>query len=149
MESQLCVLYFKGIDFSTVDDAHNKYSWYSPISFMKQYVHFSVNRDIPPWPIFAVFDIFSQAATGTDADSYHFSEIREIYETPSKYDLDKFSGYLIFPPGAVRQNITISTIHDTEEEANEAYVVRLIAATGGARVSPNNNAAILTGTEIC
>ena len=83
-----------------------------------------------------------------------FREIREIYETPSKYDLKQFSGILIFPPGEMSENITITTIPDTEEEANEAFAVRLLAArvignnsslSVTAEVSSSENAAILTG----
>ena len=52
------------------------------------------------------------------------------------------------------QNITISSIHDTEEETNEVFAIRLLAArvggggdTRSARVSTTDNAAILTGKQ--
>ena len=82
-------------------------------------------------------------------------EIREIFETPSKYDLKQFSGELFFFDGEVSENITISSIHDTEEETNEVFAIRLLAAkvvargdTASARISNTDNAAILTGKTI-
>ena len=77
-----------------------------------------------------------------------FSEIKELYESPSMKDVEPISGYLSFPAGTSLAYIPISSIDDNEEEADDVFSVRLISAKGGARVSENDAAAILTGTHI-
>ena len=69
--------------------------------------------------------------------------------------MKQFSGELFFSDGEVSENITISPIHDTEEETNEVFAIRLLAAkvvargdTASARISNTDNAAILTGKTI-
>ena len=76
-----------------------------------------------------------------------FSEIKELYESPSMKDVEPISGYLSFPAGTSLAYIPISSIDDNEEEADDVFSVRLISAKGGARVSENDAAAILTGTH--
>ncbi len=71
--------------------------------------------------------------------------MRQIHETPAKYDLKEFSGFLLYDEGETSRNITIKTLSDTEEEVDELFVVKLIAARGEARVAETDNVAILTG----
>ncbi len=49
--------------------------------------------------------------------------------------------------GEASRNVSVATLQDDEEEAAEAYAVRLVAARGGARVSESHSAVILTGTQ--
>ena len=74
-----------------------------------------------------------------------FSEIRELYETPSMQDLQPISGYLTFDEGATQRDIVIESIDDTEEENDEVFSVRLTSSRGGARVDDFYYSAILTG----
>ncbi|CAH1797156.1 unnamed protein product [Owenia fusiformis] len=70
-------------------------------------------------------------------------EIHELYETPSKLDVSPLSGYLTFPEGVDAMTITVTSLQDTEEEADETFAIKLISAKGGARVSDNDNTGIV------
>ena len=72
------------------------------------------------------------------------SEIEELSKMPSSADLSPVSGYVTFPANVSQQNITLFTVDDNEEEANEAFAIRLIAAKGGARLSEKYSTAKLT-----
>ena len=71
-----------------------------------------------------------------------------MYTTPSKLDLELISGYLMFPAGVTTQTLVLSSLDDQEEEAEEVFSVRLISASGGARVAHTYNMAIVTGNSI-
>jgi G-protein coupled receptor 98 len=74
-----------------------------------------------------------------------FSEIKEIFETPSRKDVTPLSGYLRFPDKVRRAYINMSSLDDKEEENNEVFSIRLISAKGGGRVSTNDYSGILKG----
>ena len=60
-------------------------------------------------------------------------------------DVEPISGYLTYKEGERNQYITVQSIDDNEEESNDVFSVKLISAKGGARVSDQDDAGILTG----
>ena len=49
---------------------------------------------------------------------FFYSEIREIFLTPSVEDIFPISGYMTFPDGVRSRNVTLTSYPDNEEEAN-------------------------------
>ena len=74
-----------------------------------------------------------------------FSELKEVYEMPSQEDLNAVSGLLEFTPGMQQAFISVYSLDDKEEEPADVFSVKLIAARGGARVSPQGSVALLKG----
>ena len=72
-------------------------------------------------------------------------EVGELFETPARKDVRPTSGYLRYQEGERDHTLTVFSVDDNEEEANELFAVRLISARGGARVSDTDGTAVLTG----
>lgn len=73
------------------------------------------------------------------------SEILELASIPSAVDIEPVSGVLVFVESVQSRDIIISSIDDVEEEPNDVFTVKLITVTGGARISSQDDGALLTG----
>ncbi|XP_039767131.1 adhesion G-protein coupled receptor V1 [Ornithorhynchus anatinus] len=70
-------------------------------------------------------------------------EISELHATPAKTDLHPISGYLEFREGETNKSFIVSARDDKEEEGEELFILKLVSARGGARVSRENSTARL------
>ena len=75
-----------------------------------------------------------------------YREIRELYTTPSVEDVRPISGYVTFQEDERTAELTVHSLDDQEEEADDVFAVKLLSAKGGARVADNDAAAILKGS---
>jgi hypothetical protein len=73
-----------------------------------------------------------------------YSEISEIYLTPALLDVTPISGYLIYLEGNREKNLTLTSLQDREEESEEVFSVRLLAAKNGGTLSEKDHIATLT-----
>ncbi|XP_053405379.1 adhesion G-protein coupled receptor V1-like [Mercenaria mercenaria] len=72
------------------------------------------------------------------------AEILELYMMPAGLDITPISGYITYPTASQNGNIDIQSIQDSEEESDERFTVRLLAAKGGASLSLSDNLATVT-----
>ncbi|XP_054544211.1 adhesion G-protein coupled receptor V1 isoform X2 [Talpa occidentalis] len=70
-------------------------------------------------------------------------EIYELHAMPAKSDLHPVSGYLEFRQGETNKSFIISSRDDNEEEGEELFILKLVSAYGGARISEENTTARL------
>ncbi|KAG8524634.1 Adhesion G-protein coupled receptor V1 [Galemys pyrenaicus] len=70
-------------------------------------------------------------------------EIYELHAMPAKSDLHPVSGYLEFRQGETNKSFIISARDDNEEEGEELFILKLVSAYGGARISEENTTARL------
>ena len=64
---------------------------------------------------------------------------------PAKQDITPISGYITYPIAVREGYIEISSIQDTEDERDEVFTVRLLAAKSGATLSATDYLSTLTG----
>ncbi|XP_058512174.1 adhesion G-protein coupled receptor V1 [Ochotona princeps] len=70
-------------------------------------------------------------------------EMYELHAKPAKSDLHPISGYLEFRQGETNKSFIVSARDDNEEEGEESFILRLVSAYGGARISEENATARL------
>lgn len=70
-------------------------------------------------------------------------EMYELHAKPAKSDLHPVSGYLEFRQGETNKSFIVSARDDNEEEGEESFILRLVSAYGGARISEENATARL------
>lgn len=77
--------------------------------------------------------------------THRYSEILELYRMPAQLDITPISGYIIYTIANREGYIDLQSVQDNEEESDEVFTVRLLAAKGGATLSLTDNLASVTG----
>lgn len=75
--------------------------------------------------------------------------MEDLYLTPALTDMTPASGVLTYGDSVRTGTFDVRSINDIEEEGDEVFIISLMAATGGAKLSVQDSTTTLTGMALC
>ena len=105
-----------------------------------------IDNDLPPPPSFAISDaaavpeggtlVYTVTRSGTANANYTVAFTTYGGGTATMdNDYPRTAGDLVFLPGETTKTISVPTVDDTVDEANETVLVKLASVSGGATIT--------------